>query len=128
MNYRKEYIWKNGNFGDKLMDIGSYFPLLGLFFDNKLDNKIENKLKVKYSKDDAFSKIQEFKDKSLLKEDYHLISSILFSILLMQKCFFSEPKIPKEKLGGPNSLENVIKVLGKNENSHRIFDFMNYFA
>jgi len=128
MNYRKEYAWANGDLGNKLLDIFSYIPLVGIQMDNVLNKRIEDYLEKTYSGEVLNSKINDFKRKSIIKENYHVISALLISVFFLQRLTSSEPKRPQEKLEGPSSLENVIKVIGTNENSHRTFNFEDYFT
>jgi|GEM_PF-4593059 len=128
MNYRREYLWKKGNLGDKLMDIGSYIPAFGLVFDNILNKKIEKKLGKGYCGDNFAYEMGKFKDKTLGKDIYHLVSSFTCALLISSNLSSSDVKKVPEKLEGPNSLEEVIKVIGKNNEPDKIFHYSNYLA
>lgn len=126
MNYRKEYLWKNGNLGNKIMDGASYIPVLGLVFDDILDKKIKTKLK------DNPLEIEKFKNRPAFKGIYHLIASALIALSISNN--YPELKSSKEKSDvGPSSLENIIKVIGNNNNnndnnSSKTFNYLDYFA
>jgi len=128
MNYRKDYVWKNGDLGDKLMEIGSYVPLLGLPLDNTLNKRVEKYIEAKYSENNFYSEINKFRERSLAKESYHAFTSLLISIFLLQHFLHNGPKRHMKKIEGPSSLENVIKVIGVNKNSEKTFNYENYFS
>ncbi len=130
MNHRKEYVWQNGNLGDKLMDVGSYIPLFGLVFDNTLNKRVESYICKKYSEWEVYSEINKFREKALAKDSYHFFSSLLVSALLLKGLVNVDPDKKIEKLEGPDSLENIIKVIGakNNTDSQKTFNYTDYFA
>jgi hypothetical protein len=128
MSYRKTYLRKNGNFGNQLMNVGSYIPAIGLIFDAIINKKIEKNIKFNFNVDELNYEIQNFKNKIVFKDIYHLVTSATLAILLSNSLSSSDAQIIPKQLEGPNSLENVIKSLGLNETSENTFDYFSYLV
>jgi hypothetical protein len=128
MNLRKEYILQNGNLGDKILDSVSYVPILGLPLDKVLNKRVGEYLKTVYSGEELNIRLDNLERKIIAKDSYHFFSSLAISVLLLQRLISNENRLPQEKLEGPDSLENVIKVIGKNNNSEKTFNYLDYFG